>query len=141
MKFGLPGLLFWHVAFVHVAWAALLLIAGEPLHTTAMRSINTGNVPWMAQIVLFGGVGSLVLVKLWLGQVNRSTKLALCLQQILLYMSAGDVMECVLKGQYADNAVYPWEFIASDQIHNIVMALVHTVAVLYVFGARLPWRA
>jgi hypothetical protein len=56
-------------------------------------------------------------------------------QQLLLYVAAWGGLQAVVNGHYADGVARPYEFILTDQLPLMLLAVVHTLSLI-----EFPWQ-
>lgn len=129
---------------VHLVWGVLLLIAGEPVMWITAVHETSQLVPstWVLGLIyiaagLAGGFA------LWRhDKLNPALGVWMIIpQQLLLMKSASGAIICILRSQFADGVDRPWAFIAADQSPAIIMAVLHTFALIDQFSPHLwKWR-
>ena len=112
----------------HGIWALLLLVSENGLHTAPMSAfIGLGR--WGAFAALSVITGMAIVGSRY--GLSRNTGLLLVLpQQAALVMSAVSVAGLIAGSHYADGVIRPWEFIAADQSGGIILAVMHTGAII-----------
>lgn len=126
-------LVFWVVycSLLHMAWAGLIHLNSAAIWATPVNALYG---VFKADIVLIVALiisSALALASLF---INLPwTAVLLMPQQCLLLISATGVIAAIWYSQYSDGVVRPWEFIASDQIHIVMKALFHTIAIVIGF--------
>ena len=135
MIFRDAPLIVWGATILHVIIGSLLLLypdAGKstgPAAVVDLFTITPAGIIMLASSVL--AVAAIVLRR-----GGNRLHLALVLpQQALLYIAAFGGLAAVLEGEYADGVTRPYEFILTDQLPIMLLALLHTLAVV-----EMPWR-
>ena len=128
----------WYAVLLHFAWAVLLVTGNTVLGTTPVHAFSFigNNVAIAIVLILVAGSATAGLVS---GKQPYHQALAATPQQFLLLISAGGAVDAVIRGQYADGIERPWVFILADQLPSILVAFVHTLALLDLAGIRLRW--
>jgi hypothetical protein len=129
-------LVVWGAIILHVVVAILLL--ADP---AAGRS--TGPAEVVQVLGRTGGIiGMLACSALALGAIlfkaapDLARTFALIPQQLLLYLAAWGGLQAVIAGHYADGVTRPHEFILSDQLPVMLLAVIHTLSII-----EFPWDA
>lgn len=116
---------------VHIVWGIVILLQGaqNTAPTWLLSQLLGAYSGWSYLAAGVAALGAAFVVK------DRMVGLVMCLpQQMLLLLSAGGSLDCVLRGAYADGVPRPWQFILVDQSPNILVALFHSIALLEVFA-------
>ncbi len=125
------------VSLVHLIQAWILLIYSSSNGCIAMASLL-----WVAKNLPDGGnryavsltmmiCADLALIAVFKRRMSRIVRLALMTpQQTILLIVAGFVAWCVFNQIYADGTSRSWEFILSDQIGWLGLALAHSAAII-----------
>ena len=126
----------------HLAWAAFVMV--DPAARGASPLAIFASWPTWAMVVVLVLVtalaagASLVPVAARLGRLWRIT--LMLPQQTVLVASALHVCLLVWSQHYADGIIRPFFFMAADQLPVVLIAIVHTAALLD-FGRGLRVRA
>jgi len=125
-----------YVALLHTLWALVFMIEPISWHITA----NAGLMVILETVViaptclLLGGVlytcSSLAALTLLFTPRQRVWIWCLVPQQFLLVTAAFGALEASWQGVYADGVVHAPLFIVADQLPIILLAALHTLAVL-----------
>lgn len=129
-----------YATVLHLWWAILLLFAtwGESPHDiTAIalfhRLLPNGH-PDSAHALLFLVAAFLAILALVeIKPINKYRFLEIILyapQQFLLVSAATSAVIAMVLGQFGDGEVRPHIFIMADQAHLVLLAIIHTIAVL-----------
>lgn len=124
----------------HFIWGAMLLFNGDLLHTTAMDAAYGlfGTVFPVASFsdgALRSGVMYLLVAALAFASLNRRTRddvrlLLLIPQQFILVLSAAGALQAMWLSSFADGVVRSREFIIADQCPIVILAALHTWALV-----------
>lgn len=113
---------------LHFFWAGLIFYDPAALGGTSISGplaiFKTGTV--LAVVLL--AVGTLALL------ANTSpfpaNAILLLPQQMVLQLSAASALAAMILGHYADGVQRPFAFIAADQVHSILLASGHALAIM-----------
>lgn len=126
-------------ALLHVLWAVIILFGGEnALYATPLYTLGSwiGHRYLVAAVLLIASCCAALslLWPIW----NRWAIGVLIPQQAVLLISGFGSLTSVLNSAYADGVVRPSDFIASDQMLTILVAVIHTFAMLWlsIYGTR-----
>jgi hypothetical protein len=128
------------VSFMFALWAVLLISSGKAAHANPVSPVVafTGGWEIATGVLLAAAVPAQPVV--WLPR--RASRwpswlllLALTPQQLVLLISAVGGIHAAAAGHYADGTVRPWQFIVTDQLPVILLAIIYTVAVLRLAAA------
>jgi hypothetical protein len=125
-------LVVWGTTLLHAVIASMLLIDPAAAQSTAPAEVvqYLGRVP--AATAMFAA--SALAVFVMLRAPGEWSLVLLMPQQILLYVAAWGGLQAVVDGQYADGVLRPYAFILTDQLPVMLLALLHTLAIL-----EMPW--
>lgn len=116
-------------ASLHICWGVLLLADAAVAGVTAL-SILGYLIPNYAAITLLAS--SCLAIASMITDKRTLRALLLVPQQFLLSVSAGGALVAMWLGQYADGVMHNRIFIAADQMHLPVLAVVHGVLILLI---------
>ena len=133
-------LILWAAVAQHFTWALALCFSPDPCKVTSIAGICTSGGRWGA-VALFSLVSTLAVCGLVRPRQTPRGMLLMLPQQVLLMWSAAVAAWCIGNGQFADGAVYSRAFIGTDQELHIVLAALHTIAVLEFHARWWPDRA
>lgn len=121
---------------VHLSWAISLLDGDDPLGATPLHTLGVLNR--YALIVLLVVASAFALWSLAWPIRSRWGIAALVPQQILLLVSGGGSLRAIVESSYADGVLRPTAFIFADQMPVVLLAVIHTCALLWLilFEAR-----
>lgn len=116
------------IAWLHLTWALLLIVAPQSQGATALSILVyafRGRALTILVLVLVAGAA------LWGNRIRGLPGFFLLLpQQFFVLVSLGGAIVAVLAGQFADGTVRPWGFIAADQSWTLLVAVLHSWALL-----------
>jgi hypothetical protein len=120
------------VSLLHLGWAALLVFSPAAANSTPVRVISDicGGSLRTAFVLAVTAVAAVCFPFIRYTVSNIGLCLMLLPQQSILLMSAGAGIRAAALGRYADGVARPWEFILSDQLPVILLALLYTAVVL-----------
>lgn len=137
----------WYAVILHLLWAAILLGSGIPIGATALTTMNIMLSPMMIGAVLL-----LVGLSAWYGMYcGRCPERMVCNnagrcfrrkrrdiiwmlpQQLILMIAAGDSLHAIIAGRYGDGTVRPTLFILADQAPGVLVAILHSLALVSLF--------
>jgi hypothetical protein len=139
----LPWLL-WYVCILHVVWGAMLLFSTAPLRVTAIHNLATifGTVlhlpPVSLGIIL---IVSSILACLAFPIGKKHPFGGICLlslQQLLMLLGGIGAVYVIYTGHWINGNVSDRAFLFSAEMRSIVLAILHTGALLDRHGA-LRW--
>jgi len=116
---------------LHATWGAVLAVSGEQLQTTAIYTLSL-FIPWPR----VEGAALLLISAAALWSLRRETVpsmrslLGVIPQQLILMASAFGALVCIAKSQFADGVIRPWTFILVDQSAIVLLAILHTAALV-----------
>ena len=124
------------IAFVtHMTWAAVLCVDSSPLHTTPMGHFRHANQYVVAILYALGAcLAMLPMVHKWFDGVVSAFAFTV-LQQYLMIACLATCLTAVFTGKYPDGYVpdshgNPHLFIFCDQLVNMGLMFVHTIAII-----------
>ena len=125
--FGVP--VFLYCIIQHLVWAVSLMLSPDELHTTAIDAMySIFPKPHVLGVFLFI-ISMGALWEIWTG--NKKMYVFLILQQFVLLLSAWGALHAIVGGHFADMVVRSRYFILSDQVHHIIVAILHTAGIVY----------
>lgn len=117
-----------YVVFLHLSWSLIIWLDPVALHITSIHAlyvvVHTPNT--LANILMITAIAAT------LGMVSRNLWALLLVvpQQIILFMTAAGAVTAMYLGQFPDGVVRPHAFMIADQIHSVIAAVCHTVALI-----------
>ena len=114
---------------LHMIWATLIWCGGHDATggTAVSALVNIfGSDTAVITVLIVTAVGAGVAL-LFRDPVNV---VLLVPQQSLLLMSAAGAIGAIVMGKFADGVVRPRAFIAADQIHIVLIAVAHGIALV-----------
>jgi hypothetical protein len=113
---------------MHYVWAVAYLVDDSAIRATAFSMLGA-LLPKSATILSLVAVATLALVSFGV-QSRFYGPLLMLPQQFFLIVSAAGALRAVIEGHFADGVVRSREFLLSDQIPAVLMALGHTLAII-----------
>lgn len=126
---------------LHTIWAMLILAGEDPLGATPLHTL--GDLVGNRFVVVFLLLTASALAA-WSLLSNAAPRLgiaALIPQQILMLISGGGAIKSVVESAYADGVIRPQAFIGADQLLVILVAVIHTLALLWLVRAAGAFNA
>jgi len=131
------GLLFIYASILQFIWAVLILINPVALLVTPLlgltQLVGVNHISVASILFISNGLAFYFLV---IKRLTSSHFFLLIPQQCILLLSAFGSLQAVILGHYADGVSRPSIFILADQLPNILIALLYTVAVLGWFNTQ-----
>jgi hypothetical protein len=128
-------LIVWGAIFLHIVIGVLVLTDEAAGRSTGPAEV----VQWLGATggaVAMLSASALALTSVFLRRAPNWTRLVLLLpQQLLLYVAAWGGLHAVVNGHYADGVDRPYQFILTDQLPLMLLAVIHTLAVI-----EFPWQ-
>ena len=125
--------IFWYAALLHLGWGIALLLSDKPIHSVGV-SPYMDWLPFQVWGGVFVFISVFAIVEILYGL--RYGVILIWLQMGILTISALTATVCIIKGQYADNAVYPRLFIFTDQLPSVIAWLLHVCALIQAYGIK-----
>ncbi len=128
-----------YCTLLHLAWAAMISIDLAALGATpiaALFDVFREDRGLLVAVLLVSSASALVAILMPL----PVTVTLMLPQQGLLLMSATGAVFAICASQYADGVVRPRPFIAADQVHIVLAAFGHAVAMIALTYAALRER-
>lgn len=121
-------------AGLHLGWIAVLWNAPGPMIATPISPYYLLFDSSRAVAIMLLLVTGLALTAKWYSP--RGGRLFFCLvpQQVTVMASAMAAIHAIATGHYADGIPRPWEFIFADQWGVVVVAILHTAYVVWIFA-------
>lgn len=128
LKGRLISIMVLYCVALHLCWAAIIIVDASAVGATPVSALHhlIGNPHLLAATL----IGAAALASSSLCMRSRWIVLLLLPQQVLLAISADGAASAILFSQFADGVVRPRAFIAADQLHVILAAFGHAVAML-----------
>lgn len=131
------ALIVWYALLLHATWALTVALSPTAFGATPMADLAAlfGEARALAVgllVVASGTALASLFVQTWWGVF------LLLPQQMVLLLSAHGSLAAILRGSYADGVPRPQEFIATDQIGMVLLAIVH-VGTLVLRGRESIW--
>ena len=124
----------WLAIAIHTLWGVLLLTGNDSVRQiTAVHSSATRVGEWLPFGVMYLTIAAMAFVggSGFFGPLTRMRNFLLCLpQQFFLVESAWGAIEAIAACQFADGVPRPWAFMAADQGQVVLLALLHTGAIV-----------
>ena len=129
--------IFWYAILLHLVWGVILVISPIPIRTVGL-SPYMDNIPYqiwgfafiiISVMTLFEMTYKLVYGFIWI-----------LLQQVLLIISSGTALMCIINSSYADGVIRSRLFIMSDQIPAIIVTIIHTCGIIETYGRKSKQR-
>ena len=120
----------WYAVLQHVFWALLLVIDPRAAWCTGLHSILdifSGSVSSSIAMLVLATITSMVALFM---QMSLLRFMLLIPQQLILLISGIGAIHAMRLSQFADGVVRPWAFIAADQTPYVLVAALHTLAIL-----------
>lgn len=116
---------------LHLVWATGLFFNPSSIHATALHAMFTLTGDPFLGAIIFGTVALLAVLGLMAHEV-RDQVLLILPQHTVLWVSAVGAGWAMYSGQYADGTERDHWFIVVDQVPIILLALGHTVALVFI---------
>ncbi len=126
--------IFLYAIILHIVWGLVLLFDERASWTTGLYAVvNLCGGTKLAAIVLIV-VGVLAIGSLYPKIKLKHGLFCLCPQQFFIIVSAWGATKASIDSSFADGVVRPSAFIFADQFPSILLAVVHTGALMEHFG-------
>lgn len=127
----LPPYIIFYAIVLHVCWGVTLLFSNIPTNITAVHQLASIFKPtWFLGVVLIlAAVGALVGLR---AKPSKFQVVYLMPQQFLLTISAVGATTSIFNGAFADGVIRSPLFIFTDQLPAILIAVFHTLAMIYI---------
>lgn len=127
----------WYAILLHYWWAFMLSVSAAPLGVTALHSARMFLFNGTITAVIMFLVATMALISLVLSFRGWWNLGMLLPQQILLVFSAVGAVGAIASGHFPTGTdSFPWEFISADQAPAILVALLHTAAIIDLHSRR-----
>lgn len=113
---------------LHLTWASVLTFADSALGATAVEALYRYIYPAPVLTIALTSAALMAICAMF----TRVPWIVFLLlpQQALLCMSAAGAIEAMWLGQFADGVQRDFGFIAVDQMHIVLAAVGHTLAII-----------
>lgn len=131
------GLLFIYACILQLVWSVLILYSPQALLVTPLLGLTQLigiNHIFVSSILFFTDLAAIYFLAK--KDLKASNFIYLIPQQIILLLSAFGCLQAVILGHYADGVVRSHLFILADQLPNILIAFLYTIAILGWFNTR-----
>lgn len=125
-----------YACVLHVAQGVAVLADPAALHITPIAGIAWIGRWGTGSVLISVAVLALLGLRSWLGILGVILALP---QQALLVATAYSALAAILRQSYADGVLRPLAFIAADQIGTVLLAIVHSVAIVDLIYRRSHW--
>lgn len=127
-----------YVIVLHYAWAVLIFIYDGVTAVTALAAMRY-IMPRPFVMIALTVAATLSLWSLF-ARSKWTAVLLMVPQQFFLFVGAGGAVEAMWEGHFADGVVRPHTFLIADQIHMVLTAICHSLA-MYVIVRGGIWAA
>lgn len=128
VKGHLVSIMVLYCIVLHLCWATIVFVDANAIGATPISALDRVFGDQHDLVIGLTGTALLAAVSLFM----RAPWIVLLLipQQIMLAISADGAVVAILYAQYADGVIRPRAFIAADQLHVILAAIGHGIAML-----------
>ena len=134
-------LIVWFAIILHLCWGGMILVDRATLNTTPIHTISQVFDGWEYIVIVLFVVAGAAIAGMMLPKIGPTIRLALMLpQQGLLVITAVGALTAMIGGHYADGVPRSHLFIAADQLPAVLVAVLHTIAILAMHRAGGPWK-
>lgn len=130
-KVSQPGIFIYSI-LQHLTWGITLLFSTESIHTTSINMLYFTGIKHQIVGAFLLIVSLAAFYELFYnGFPKWKQPVFLFVQQFILVLSAFGAGSAIYKGHFADLVVRSRSFLLDDQIPHILIALLHTLNLLY----------
>lgn len=121
-------LIVWYAILLHLIWGMELLIDSNAENATALHLLSEICPAPIAGVAFLFAAFMAILFIVQPRWCPVRHVLLVALQQLLLVASAVSVFQAMSRSAFGDGVVRPRAFIIVDQVHALLVAVFHTVA-------------